>query len=70
MMNGYDMTGWGWLLMSLWWVLVLAGIVALVWVVWNRGRPEPSSARRILDEKFASGEISPEEYQSRRRLIG
>ena len=68
--------GWsagGWLVMALmmliFWALVVAGVIWLV-----RGtRPAPSSgegdARRILDERFARGEISEDEYRQRRDLL-
>lgn len=67
--------GW-WILMMalmiLFWGLVVAGVVWLV-----RGAPEsraPFSATRetpleILDRRLAAGEISPEEYADRRRLL-
>jgi putative membrane protein len=76
MMWGYG-TGWGgWLLMALvmvaFWALVVFGIVALF-----RGpvRPGPRradggrDAQRILDERFARGEIDAEEYRSRQSLL-
>jgi len=69
-------TGWGgWLIMSItmvaFWALVLFGIVALF-----RGR-DPATlqdrpqrdARRILDERFARGEIDAEEYQVRLSVL-
>lgn len=34
-----------------------------------RGRPE-SEARRLLDERYARGELSTEEYQERLRVLG
>ena len=75
MMWGYG-TGWGgWLLMTFvmvaFWALVVFAIVALF-----RGslRPGPhhtggANARRILDERFARGEIDAEEYRSRQSLL-
>jgi putative membrane protein len=59
---------WGWL-------LGMVGMVAfwglIIWAVWyfvtgGSRRPDhpqgPGEARRILDERLARGEISPEEY--------
>ena len=76
MMWGYG-TGWGgWLLMTLvmvaFWALVIFGIVALF-----RGPVQPGprradgggDAQRILDERFARGEIDAEEYHSRQSLL-
>lgn len=33
-------------------------------------RVEPSSAREVLDRRYAAGDISTEEYQERRRALG
>jgi putative membrane protein len=71
------MWGWGWgdmwiggLMMLVFWVALIA---AIVWLAHSLGgRPTPddrSGARRILDERFASGEISEEEYQRRRQAL-
>lgn len=69
MMWGGGMGGFGWLVMVTWWVLVVAGIVWLVRSV--AGQPDSrGSARRLLDERFAAGELSVEEYQQRRRTLG
>lgn len=75
MMDGWGM-GWMWL----WPTLVVLGLLALLLaaVLWSRGRTPPpqdpssdassdsSSARRILDERYARGEIDEEEYRRRR----
>ncbi|MBN9103060.1 MAG: SHOCT domain-containing protein [Pseudonocardia sp.] len=72
MMDG-SMMGWFWI----WPVLVLIGVVLLGYLAYrltqNR-RPGadtaavagPSSARQILDERYARGEIDDEEYRKRR----
>ena len=54
--------------MLLWWVLLAAGIVWLVRVA-NRPGDTSHRARQILDERFAAGEISEEEYEARRRVL-
>jgi putative membrane protein len=74
--------GMGW--MWLWWLLLLIGVPALVvgllWLgrtgghrVGGRGEgasgPRMSTARQILDERFARGEIDEEEYRRRRREL-
>jgi|BarGraNGADG00212_1021973.scaffolds.fasta_scaffold119097_2 putative membrane protein len=74
--------GGGWLLMGLLMLLFWAVVVgAVVWAVRNRGTghphtPPPASfappgwgARQILDERFARGEISEEEYRQRRGVL-
>lgn len=68
-----SMMGWFWI----WPVLVLIGLILLGYLAYrltqNR-RPGtdtapaagPSSARQILDERYARGEINDEEYRKRR----
>lgn len=69
-MHGWN-GGWMWLwgsLMMLTWVAV---ITAAVWLVLRSNRRDRSSARarEILDERFASGELTVEEYRQRRDEI-
>jgi putative membrane protein len=58
--------GWMWLwgtLMMLTWVAVIA---AAVWLVARSlGGQRTDSARQILDERYARGELSTEEYRER-----
>ncbi|ADJ47218.1 hypothetical protein AMES_5393 [Amycolatopsis mediterranei S699] len=52
--------------------LVLAALVALVVVLARRAPQLPGqggTARRILDERFARGEIDQEEYERRRDAL-
>ncbi|MFI5589509.1 SHOCT domain-containing protein [Amycolatopsis sp. NPDC051758] len=52
--------------------LVLAALVTLTVVLGRRGPQPPSpgdTARRILDERFARGEIDQEEYEHRRDAL-
>ena len=77
---GPSMSGWGWGLMGglhgLFWLvlLVLAGaaLVALVRYLWRGGGAESpaASARRVLDERYAKGEIDRTEYLQRRQDLG
>jgi putative membrane protein len=84
MMGWYDHgnigTG-GWVLMSLmmlvFWGAVIFGGIAL-WRATRRDAnrntvPEEASrpdAQQLLDERFARGEIQPDDYQRRRELLG
>lgn len=83
--DGMGMAGWWvlGLGMLLFWGVVIGGIVLLVrWAVSDRGAgggatPPPADhwtapgpdARRILDERFARGEIDEEEYRRRRDVL-
>lgn len=66
-------------------VLMMVGVVLLVVVVFRvisggvrRGTDDParppdrpeSQARQLLDERYARGELSTEEYQERLRVLG
>jgi putative membrane protein len=61
--------GWMWLVGLLSMLLLVALVVAVMWAVTRRGstnHPDPTSrAREILDERYARGEISTEEYRER-----
>jgi putative membrane protein len=72
------MMGFGFLGMFLFWTALLALVVgSLVWVfrqttgTRSSGDQRQPTARRVLDERFARGEISREEYEVvRARLEG
>lgn len=78
MMDWYGSSmGWvGWTVMTLlmlaFWALVIVGGVALVRGLrrgdQSRGQA-PSQAQALLDERFARGELSPDEYSQRRQLL-
>lgn len=56
------------------WGLVIAGVVLLVRLVGPRHEAThepvgPTSALRILEERFARGEIDADEYSRRRQLL-
>jgi len=70
------MMGWTWV----WLVLIVAGLLVIGYVAVRlaQGRqstsptgsdPSGVTARRILDERYARGEIDDEEYQRRRNLL-
>lgn len=78
----YDWNGWGWgwgawLAMGLMMLIMWGAVVAVVVVLgrgtggWRAPASPPSTepgdpALRILDERFARGEIDAEEYRNRR----
>ena len=71
--------GFGGIWMVLWWILIIAGIVALVkWLVdsstprnrdIDRGSPG-KTALDILKERYARGEIDQEEFREKMRDLG
>ena len=79
----HDWWGWGpgfggmWLgplLMLIVVVLLIAGIVALIrWMAGNGSPPQQqttkSSARDLLDERYARGESDSKEYEERKRAL-
>lgn len=76
-MDGWGMgNGWMWLfglLVLVGLVLVAVAAVRLLGGGAAAGGPEagppPARARELLDERYARGEISTEEYRERRRAL-
>lgn len=76
MMDGGTMTGWGGLWMGLWMVLFWVGIIAVIAYAIRGGRSTGTgdghrapSAREILEERFARGEISEDEFEGRKQVL-
>lgn len=80
MMNfGFMPFGWfGWIFMVLWWLLIIAGIAALIkWLAGEsrRGRDQekpfdPAQGRSPLDtlkERYAKGEIDKREFEEKKK---
>ncbi len=71
------MGGGGWVVMTVvmaaFLALVVVGVVAVVRsgrpVVSDSGIAPGSSAQKVLDERFAGGEIDAEEYHARRAVL-
>jgi putative membrane protein len=63
------MGAWGWIMMMIFWIVVVALILWTVRSAGGWGRPDPDQAMRVLDERFARGEIDQEEYEERRRVL-
>jgi putative membrane protein len=73
MMYGWDPAGFGG-----WWMLAGMAILALVvlgsvWLIVHRpaaGGPPRSSAEETLRERFARGEITREQFEEAKRVLG
>ncbi|MCH6545210.1 MAG: SHOCT domain-containing protein [Deltaproteobacteria bacterium] len=77
-MPGWMMSGWGmgygffgWLMMFLFWILIIAAVVLGVrWFI-DQGKLKGSSVEEtpldILKKRYASGEIDKEEFETMRR---
>ena len=71
--DGYGM-GWaGWLVMGFgtiaFWVVVVLVIRALLPARTSERRVEPADPIGLLKERLARGDLTPEEYEQRRRII-
>ena len=66
--TGFGIPGLGMILV---WVVIIGLAVLLVRAVvgGSSGSPGGKSARQILDERFARGEIDQREYEERRHML-
>lgn len=71
--GGTGSVGWIWMGLSM---IVFWGIAVglVIWAVRSfnhraQGQQPPSAALGVLEERFARGEISPEEFTQKRQLI-
>lgn len=65
---GMGLGGWLWMILGV--VLLVAIVWAIVAAIPNRDRPAADDAARVLKSRFARGEISQEEYEQARRVLG
>lgn len=68
------MSGWGWGMMGFFWLFLVLIVALVVWAVWAATRRGSSNSTRngalaVLEEGFARGDISSEEYQERREVL-
>ncbi|MFQ6040608.1 MAG: SHOCT domain-containing protein [Candidatus Poribacteria bacterium] len=76
MWDGWMMPGfgiWGGIMMFVFWIAVIVGIVFLVkWIV-DQSRTDQrrdESPLEILKRRYASGEITKEEFEEKKRDLG
>lgn len=75
MMWGPGWNNWwaGLLMMAVFWGVLVAIVFFLLRSLSSRsdrdGNARPSEARAILEERFARGEISEEEFEKRRQVL-
>jgi len=80
MMPGWMMSGWGmgyglfgWLIMFLFWLLIIAAVVLGVRWFMNEGKlkglRKKATPLDILKKRYASGETDKEEFETMRREL-
>lgn len=73
--GGYGFNPFGWIAMLLFWALIIGGIALLAVWFFREGTPAttgpsaPSRPLEILNERYARGEITREQYEEMRRAI-
>jgi putative membrane protein len=69
MMDGYSMSGWAWLVMTLgvfgFWALVAVVAVALLRRPGQRDQQQRPGVEELLAERLARGEIDADDYRQR-----
>ena len=68
----FDAWHWGWMGMGLMWLLPALVVIALVALLLGATRGDSGrleKASEILDRRYASGEISREQYEEMKRTL-
>ena len=67
--HGWFGPGFGWFFMILVWVLMIAGVVALIKWLRSSSAQHGETPLEILKARYARGEINKEEYERMRREL-
>lgn len=71
----FSMMGWGWVLNTIFWILIVGlviyGVLTVIMKPFekNKDAATEDSALQILRERFARGEISEEELERKSELL-
>lgn len=82
--NGYTMMGWGWLAGAVVVILIVVAVIVVVRMLPGRTNPSvpreqngslpaitlAKTPRQILDERYAHGDLTTEEYRERIENLG
>jgi len=68
-MHWMDWFGGGWFMMTFWWIVVIGVIYLVVKAITrqNSKTEQPESALEILKKRYARGDISREEFESKKK---
>ena len=68
---GFGGFGFGWIFMALFWIFVILGVIYLIKQIFGgkEGTSRRESAEDILKKRYATGEITKEEYSEKLRII-
>jgi putative membrane protein len=71
---GYGL-GWfgmffGWVFMLAFWTVIIWSVIAFIqWSTKQGGEMRNNSALNILEERYAKGEISKEEFEEKKKIL-
>ena len=71
----HPMWGWGWgfgmmaMMLLFWGVVIFAGVVGIRWFIGQTKQRRGDSAKEILRERFAHGEIEKDEFEAKKKEL-